>query len=313
MTISEEMQKEAHAFDERVAERIRNGQVPDLRRVQPCNWFYNNTWRRPYLVDLDAGREFRFALEHARRSRLLDVGCGMGHTSLEFARNGFEVTALDISAGSLEVAKRVLAENPFHEHFGSLRYLQDDFAEWEGTGPFDTVCFFGNLHHMAELDRVLDKAERLLVPGGRVLVCEPAYDWMSERNGAVVALIRLLLSVQGKWHDPQPLPATTEELRAYIGDCLAELQEGKDKGEEDQSPHDRACGAKEILAGLRARFQEIACVPTDGFFQRVAGGVRGKSEEETRRLAEFLVLFDHMAVTMGLIQPGKLFWAGQKA
>lgn len=314
MAISEDLKDEAQHFDERVVERLRHGHIPDLRRVEPCDWFYNNPWRRPYLVDMDAGRAFRFALQHARPPRVLDVGCGLGFMSLELARHGFHVVGIDISAHSLELARRLLEENPYREGFGSLRYVHDDFLEWDAPPEsFDTVSFFGNLHHMKEPERVLDKVAALLVPGGRVTVEEPAHEWFAQTNGAAVALIRVLLGLRGMWYEPVPMPKTEPQLREYITDCFVELREGKDKAEAYQSPHNNASTGEQILSGLRARFKELECRRVDGYIQRVIGGVRGQSEEETRRLAEFLDLFDQVAVKIGLIQPGKLFWAGEKA
>lgn len=314
MAISEEAKKEGQAFSSRIEERVRHGHIPDLRRVQPCDWFYNNPWRRPYLVEMDCGRAFSFALEHARKGRLLDIGCGPGHISLEFARHGFSVTGLDLSARALEIARKLLDENPFREGFGSLAYVNDDFLSWEvPEGSFETVCCFGSLHHFVEPDCFLDKVYKLLCPAGRVLVHEPARDWIGEANGAVVALARLLLARQGMWYEKLPFPETEAELADYIRDCSAELRDGKDKAENKQSPHDNDCAAELMLKGLRARFQEREYLKLNGIRQRIVGGVRGTSEEETRRLAEFLDVFDKVAIGIGLINPGEFYWAGEKA
>lgn len=314
MSISNEAQHEGQAFSIRIDERVRHGHIPDLRRVQPCDWFYNNPWRRPYLVEMDCGRAFAFALGHARKGHLLDIGCGPGHMSLEFARYGFSVTGLDLSSHSLDVARKLLAENPFRDRFGSLTYVIDDFLSWEvPESSFETVCFFGSLHHFENPGLVLDKVYKLLRPAGRVLVHEPARDWIGDKNGAVVALVRLLLAKQGMWYERIPLPRTEAELRDYIRDCCAELREGKDKTENKQSPHDNDCAAELMLKSLRARFQERECLKLNGIMQRVMGGVRDTSEEETRRLAEFLDVFDRIAVGIGLINPGEFYWAGEKA
>ncbi len=313
MAISEEINAEALAFSKRMEERIRHGHVPDLRRVQPCDWFYNNPWRRPYLVDMDCGQAFRFAVKHARKEQLLDVGCGPGHMSLEFGRNGFHVTGLDISPGCLEVARQVLADNPFSEGFGNVRYVNEDFLTWEAPiQSVDTICFFGTLHHFESPDQTLDRAAELLRPGGRMLVLEPARDWISESNGAVMSLVRLLLGIQNLWFQPLPLPTTEAQLRDHIHECLTELKEGIDKDEPKQSPHDNACGAEAMLVSLRARFEEVECQERSGILQRVMGGIRGRTEEESRRLVEFLGLFDSVAIKIGLIQPGEFYWAGQK-
>jgi len=313
MAISEEIKAEARAFDDRIDERVHHGHLPDLRRVQACDWFFNNPWRRPYLVDMDCGRAFRFALAYARKGRLLEVGCGPGHMSLEFARNGFHVVGLDVSARCLKIAEELRDSNPFQEAFGSLHYVHDDFLSWESPkGSFDTVCFFGSLHHQREMDRVLKKVAQLLRPGGRLLVLEPARDWIAESNGAVVALIRLLLSFQNLWYEQVPSPGSKEELEDYAADCLGELRSGHDKGEADQSPHDNASLAEQMLTSLRARFQELECLRINGFLQRVVGGVRGVSEAQTKNIAEFLDVFDKFAIEIGLIKPGEFYWAGQQ-
>lgn len=45
--------QEARAFDCQIEERIANGHVPYLRLTMPCDYFYNNSWRRPEFVKLD--------------------------------------------------------------------------------------------------------------------------------------------------------------------------------------------------------------------------------------------------------------------
>jgi SAM-dependent methyltransferase len=256
MAISEPLNAEARAFDQRIEERVRHGHVPDLRRVQPCDWFFNNPWRRPYLVQMDCGRAFQFALSHARPARLLEICCGVGHMALEFGRHGFDVVGIDVSARCLEVARRLLAENPFRDGFGRVRYIHGDFLSWDApAGSFDTVCFFGGLHHLEALDDVAAKVHRLLVPGGRVIIQEPARDWVTEANAAVTTVIRLLLGIQQRWYAPMALPKNEQELRARIQDCLVELREGRDPDEAKQSPHDNASGGRPDAGRLARALQ----------------------------------------------------------
>lgn len=312
--LSDDLKAEARSFDERIAERVRNGHIPDLRRVEPCDWFFNNPWRRPYLVEMDFGRAFQFALGHARRDQLLEIGSGVGHMSLEFARHGFHVTGLEIAAGCIGVAERLVAENPFRDDFGSVRYVNDDFLSWDaGEARFDTICFFGSLHHFADVDRVIARVWEMLKPGGRVCVLEPARDWTRDSNGAMIALIRLLLGARGGWYEPEPLPQTEDEFRKQIRVCLNELRDGHDVAEGEQSPHDNSSAAEDMLASLRSRFQEIECRRINGFLQRIIGGVRGETEDETRRLATFLDVVDKVSLQIGMIQPAEMYWAGQKA
>ena len=51
--ISVDLHQEAEAFNSQIDERIANGHIPDLRLAEPCDYFYNNPWRRPAYVKLD--------------------------------------------------------------------------------------------------------------------------------------------------------------------------------------------------------------------------------------------------------------------
>lgn len=303
--------QEGEAFDRRIYERAQHGHLPDLRRVQPCDWFYNNPWRRPYLVDMVFGRSFRFALQHVVGKTLLEVGSGPGHKSLEFAREGFHVIGIDLSSASVQFARQVAAENPFRDGFGSLEYVITDFLTWQPPHNFDNACFFGTLHHFNRLAEVLNKVSNLLNPGGRLIVCEPARDWHTLKDATIIALIRWLLAAHGSWYESLPLPTSKEEVEQYVRECLREYQEARDRNEPTQSPHDNANFATEMLAALRSRFEEIAIEPVSAFFPRMGGGVRAKSEGEARRLSQFLYLFDQYAVATGLMNPGAFLWAGQ--
>jgi len=265
---------EAEAFDERIEKRVRHGHYPDLRRVTPCDWFYNNPWRRPYLINLVYQEYLRFAAKHAIGSKLLEVGCGAGHMSLELARAGFHVTGIDTSPASIEVAKSVAAENPFRDTFGSLDYAAADFLSFVPTGQYDTICFFGVLHHFEDLDSVLEHVSHCLRNGGRIIAIEPAGDWVTRNDATVVALIRSVLGVFGGWYESRTLPRNESELDEYVSECLNELQELRDRAESPQSPHHHADRGEEMLKALRSRFMELENVPDSCYFSRVGGGKR---------------------------------------
>jgi 2-polyprenyl-3-methyl-5-hydroxy-6-metoxy-1,4-benzoquinol methylase len=141
---------EAESFDNHIQARVDHGMIPDLRRARACDWFDNNIWRRPYLVDMECGRNFRFAMEHHYGHSLLEIGSGPGHLALELARAGLEVTGLELSPKCVEIARRYARENPYVAGFGSVNYVQGDFLSWESHRTFDTICLFGTLHHFED-------------------------------------------------------------------------------------------------------------------------------------------------------------------
>ncbi len=307
-----DLKHEAEAFDQHAQDRVCHGHIPDLRRVQPCDWFYNNPWRRPYLVDMVFGPYFQFALAHLSGPTLLEVGSGVGHMTLEFARNGYMVTGLDLSSGAVEVARQVAAENPWRDGFGSLEYVVADFMTWTPPHLFDNICFFGALHHFVNATQVLERVNNTLRPGGRLVVMEPARDWHRPQDGAIIALIRWLLSLYGGWYESLPVPQNEAEVESFVQQCLWEYQEARDAREAAQSPHDNSAAGTDMLEALRQQFREVAFEPAFAFLHRMCGGVRAESEEKARQIAEFLNLFDRYAVATGLMSPGGFLWAGEK-
>jgi 2-polyprenyl-3-methyl-5-hydroxy-6-metoxy-1,4-benzoquinol methylase len=313
---SQELELEAQSFDEQIRERLSQGHIPDLRRTENCDWFRNNIWRRPYLVDMLIGRVVRFFLSHMsrERGRVLEVGCGPGFVSLELARAGYRVVGLDVSSAALEVAERLARENPFNENWGEAVYVRADFLQWSATNQekFDAIIFFGSLHHFQEPASVLDHALTHLAPGGRVMAYEPARDWWSEGDAAVLGFVRVLLSATGHWHEDLSVPRNVADFSSLVKDCLDEVQEAVPKDEELQSPMDNSSGGTEMLSALRERFTEIAYEEDTLLFDRVSAGIRFKDDNQARRLAEFIHAFELFALEKKLLNPGGFMFVGQR-
>ncbi len=97
---------------------------------------------------------------------VLEVGCGIGTDTLDFARHGAEVVAVDLSAKSLEVAeKRARAEGLADR----IEFVQGDAESLDAVvpvRPFDLVYSFGVIHHTPHYWRALGQAQKYLWPGG---------------------------------------------------------------------------------------------------------------------------------------------------
>ena len=306
------MDLEAQAFDNRLRERIKNGHIPDLRKVQNCDWFYNNVWRRPYSVDMVYGKILQFALNHLKgKKRVLEIGCGPGYISLELARNGYDVMGIDVSAYSIQIANQMAQENPFQEGFGHLEYQKCDFLLSDfPENSFDAICFFQTLHHFDSPELVIEKAKTILKPDGIIIVNEPSRDLITPKDAAFYALIRILLSVSNHWYSNIHIPKSEEELKKYAHECFNEFKEAKDGDEDVQSIHDNSSYSSEIIAILNENFTKISVEWDYAFVPRTVGGLRFESEEKTKSVAEFLEIFDLYAISTGLISPGGFFYAG---
>jgi SAM-dependent methyltransferase len=111
----------------------------------------------PEDVEVEEARRFLLPLLAASH-RVLDVGCGNGLLARRLSGDGLDVTALD---RSLKRAERT----------AGIRYVETDFLGFEDA-PYDALVLSASLHHLFPLAEALATAERLLRPGGLILVSD---------------------------------------------------------------------------------------------------------------------------------------------
>jgi SAM-dependent methyltransferase len=102
-------------------------------------------------------------------ARLLDLGCGTGWTSLAFAKRGYQVTGIDISADMIFHANL----NKHHEEVENAHFAVGDYEDLEWRNEFDCAVFYSSLHHALDEDQALGAAYRALKPGGVCVTVEP--------------------------------------------------------------------------------------------------------------------------------------------
>jgi 2-polyprenyl-6-hydroxyphenyl methylase / 3-demethylubiquinone-9 3-methyltransferase len=93
---------------------------------------------------------------------LLDIGCGGGLLSEEFARLGCHVTGLDPSEASLETARRHAARQNLEISYQHGRGEALPFAE----AAFDVIVCCDVLEHVDDLPATIRESARVLKPGG---------------------------------------------------------------------------------------------------------------------------------------------------
>ncbi|MGH7822883.1 MAG: class I SAM-dependent methyltransferase, partial [Candidatus Binatia bacterium] len=123
-------------------------------------WFLDNepVFRERSRRDLDELARF------ANPGRLLDVGCGVGLFLDEARRCGWQVQGLEASAAPGRIAR---------ERFG-LPVITATIADAGlPDRSFDVVTFFDVLEHLPDPRAALDRAARILRPGGLLVAQSP--------------------------------------------------------------------------------------------------------------------------------------------
>ena len=95
-------------------EQVEITRVQEYWNARPCNIrhstkvvgskeYFDEVEARKYMVEphIPAFAEF----ERWRGKRVLEIGCGLGTDTMNFARHGARVTAVDLSEKSLELAR----------------------------------------------------------------------------------------------------------------------------------------------------------------------------------------------------------------
>lgn len=107
-----------------------------------------------------------FASLQGSSGRLLEIGCGIGVDSIQLAKAGFDVTAVDLTENALEVARQFAQQRDVTIDFrlGNAEAL--DFAD----DTFDAVYSFGVLHHTPDIEKAISEVRRVLRPGGKAYI-----------------------------------------------------------------------------------------------------------------------------------------------
>lgn len=97
--------------------------------------------------------------------KVLDVGCGGGILAESMAREGADVTGLDMGAEPLEVARLHALESGV-----TVNYVQRTVEEHAGlfAGQYDVVTCMEMLEHVPDPRSVVHACASLVKPGGQV-------------------------------------------------------------------------------------------------------------------------------------------------
>jgi len=114
-------------------------------------------------------RYIRRRMGDIRGKRLLDLGCGLGESSVYFALQGADVLAVDLSPEMC-----YLTERAAEQHGVALRTMAASVEDLRLDGDeFDLVYAANLLHHLPDVDGAVRIVADALRPGGRAFFWDP--------------------------------------------------------------------------------------------------------------------------------------------
>jgi SAM-dependent methyltransferase len=112
----------------------------------------------------------------ASELRVLDIGCGYGHTARELARECGSVLGIEPSAPLCEMAHAVQDESALQ----NLEFRQLGIYELDGTQKFDLIVLDNVLEHLPDQPRAVEIISNCLAPGGVAFILVPNRLWPIE-------------------------------------------------------------------------------------------------------------------------------------
>ena len=155
-----------------------NKTVADVQRYwdeRPCNIRHSPkpVGSREYFDEVEARKYFvephipAFAqFERWRGQRVLEVGCGIGTDTINFARAGADVTAVELSNESLRIAAQRADVMGVGDRIRFVQANAEELTAALDDEPYDLVYSFGVVHHTPRPEQALAEMRALAAPGG---------------------------------------------------------------------------------------------------------------------------------------------------
>lgn len=142
---------------------------------RPYNDINKNRFRNPIRITRDLGNIIQL-FKLPAGSKILDMGCGSGWTTVFLSKIGYNLTGVDFSEEMIEVARIRVEQNN-----SSAKFLVGDFENFNSIEKFDGVLFFDCLHHAENKYKALKTAYDNLSQDGIMVFMEPnlAHKWQT--------------------------------------------------------------------------------------------------------------------------------------
>lgn len=145
-------------------------EVKSYWNLRPCNLRHSQkeVGSKEYFDEVEARKYFvephipGFAdFKRWNGKKVLEIGCGIGTDTINFARAGANVTAIDLSEKSLELAKK----RAKLYNLDNIKFYQANAEEFSNVVPieeYELIYSFGVIHHTPHPERVINEIKKYM-------------------------------------------------------------------------------------------------------------------------------------------------------
>lgn len=118
-----------------------------------------------WVKTLNIKNKVKMAVEGLPKGRLLDIGCGVGNFIFKVKQKGWEVVGIEPSDDAKDIAEKRLGFRP----------MAPSESNTLNDASFDVITLWHVLEHVDDLKTQTSEIQRLLKPGGRLVIALPNF------------------------------------------------------------------------------------------------------------------------------------------
>jgi len=167
--------------------KVSIGEVKKYWDGRPCNirhsvspvgtkQYFDEVEKRKYFVEphIPAFADFK----KWRGKKILEIGCGIGTDTINFARAGADVSAVEISEKSLDLVRQRAKVYGLEDKIKFYCSDAEELSEVVPPEPYDLIYSFGVIHHTPHPEKVIKEIRHYIKPGTVIkIMVYYTYSW----------------------------------------------------------------------------------------------------------------------------------------
>ncbi len=139
--------------------------------ARPCNLrhsqqtvgskeYFDEVEARKYFVEYHIPEFAEFSRWNGKK--VLEIGCGIGTDTVNFARSGAKVTAVDLSETSLKLARQRAEVFELQDKITFIQANAEELSCYVPVEKYDLVYSFGVIHHTPHPEKVIAEIRKYM-------------------------------------------------------------------------------------------------------------------------------------------------------